>query len=86
MDASQEVSGSLVVACCNCTKVLEFGKEVLDQVPCFVDIPIVVPAHFAVGFWRDDNGLVLSREQVDDALIGVESLVGDQQIGRHARQ
>jgi len=35
---------------------------------------------------RDDDGFVFLRQQGDDPLIGVERLVGDQQVSLHARQ
>jgi len=86
MNAGEEVSSGFVVAGCDGTELLEFCKEVLYQVPCFVDIAVIDPSKLTVCFRRDDDGLVFLRQQGDDPLISVERLVGDQQISLHARQ
>ena len=86
MNAGEEVSSGFVVAGGDGTELLEFCKEVLDQVPYFVDVAVIGPSKLAVYFRRDDDGLVFLRQQGDDPLIGVERLVGDQQISLHARQ
>jgi hypothetical protein len=47
---------------------------------------MIRPGDFPVCFGRDDDGLVFVCQHGDDAFIGVERLVGDEQIGGHARQ
>ena len=41
MDGAQEVARCFVVARCNGTVLLEPGKEVLDQVPRFVQVSVM---------------------------------------------
>ena len=67
-------------------ELLYFCKEVLDQVSCFVEVAVVSPCDFPVCFRRDDDGLVFVSHHGDDPLIGVERLIGDEQIGLHAGQ
>ena len=42
MDPGEEIAGGLVVAGCDGAELLEFREEVLDQVACLVEIPVVV--------------------------------------------
>ncbi len=86
MDGGEEVSGGFVVTCGDGAELLEFCEEVLDQVSCFVEVAVVSPCDFPVCFRRDDDGLVFASQHGDDPLIGVERLVGDEQIGLHAGQ
>lgn len=86
MDGGEEVSGGFVVACGDGAELLEFCEEVLDKMSCFVEVAVVSPRDFPVCFRRDDDGLVFASQHGDDPLIGVERLVGDEQIGLHAGQ
>ncbi len=36
MNGGKEVAGGLVIACGNSTELLEFAKEILNQVTCLV--------------------------------------------------
>ena len=83
MDAGQKVSGRFVVTGRYCAELFEFCEEVFDQVACFVEVTVKGPGDFSIGFGRDDDGLVFGGQQGDDPLIGIECLVGDQQIERH---
>ena len=52
MNGAQEVARCFIVARCNGTVLLEPGKEILDQVPRFVQVTIMaalVPARFETG-------------------------------------
>jgi len=86
MDGGEEVSCGLVVAGGDAAELLELGEEVFDQVPCFVEVAIVIPAHLAVGFWGDHDGFAGCSQRDDYPCVGIESLVGDQRIGLHRRQ
>ena len=86
MDGGEEVSGGFVVTCGDGAELLEFCEEVLDQVSCFVEVAVVSPCDFPVCFRRNHDGLVFASQHGDDPLIGVERLVGDEQIGLHAGQ
>jgi len=50
MNAGEEVLSGFVVAGCDGTELLEFCKEVLDQVPFFVDVAVIGPSKLAICF------------------------------------
>ena len=41
MDGSQEVTSSLVIAGCNGSELFEFAKEILDEMPCLVQMLVI---------------------------------------------
>ena len=51
MDGGEEVSSGFVISCGDGAEELEFGEEVLDQVPGFVEFLVVKPLFFAIGVW-----------------------------------
>jgi len=83
---SKEVPPCFVVACCNGTELFDFGKEILDQMARFVDIPIVTAQFAPVGFGRDHRDPANLGKWREDACVGVECLVGDQRAGLHCGQ
>ena len=86
MNGGQEVAGSLVVARGDGAELLEFGEEILDQVARLEQVSVIVAAHFPVGLGRDHHGLAGGEERIDDPLLGIERLVGDQRLGLHRWQ
>ena len=48
MDGGEEVAGGLVVARGHGTELLEFGKEILDEVTRLVDVLVVVAGQSAI--------------------------------------
>ena len=77
MNGAQEVARCLVVARCNGAVLLEPGKEVLDQVPRFVQVPIMValvPARFETG---NHHSLARFLQRLDHPFLCVISLVSD---------
>ena len=44
MDGGEEVASGLVVAGGDCTELLELGKEVFDQMPCRIEVAVIVRA------------------------------------------
>ena len=67
-------------------ELLEFGEEVLDQVACLVGVLVEGPGHSAVRLGGDHNGFASRRQRLDDRCVGIESFVGNQQIGLHGWQ
>ncbi len=53
---------------------------------CFVGIPIEIPWQSTVGLGWDDSGLPSCGQRLDDAIPGVEGLIGDQHASLHRRQ
>ena len=86
MDAGEEVSGGLVIACRNGSVLLQLGKEVLDQMPRFVEVVVEVTRQTTSSLGRDHSRLSGRRQRGEDAAICIESFVGDQQLGFHRRQ
>ena len=86
VDSGEEISGGFVVEGGDGAALFEFAEEVLDQMARLVEVAIEIAARAAV-FARRDHGRFSSACQHSDApLIGIEGLVGDQQIGGHLRQ
>src|SRR3954451_2463899 len=65
---------------------LQLGEEVLDQVTRLVEVLIVGARLLAVRLGRDHRRLAGLRERPEDALLGVERLVGDQRVRGQVRQ
>jgi hypothetical protein len=86
MDGSQEVPRGLLVAGSDCTKLLDLGEEVLNQMARRIKLSVIVARRRPVGSRRDDSGLARGRQRLKDARVGVERLVGDQRIGLHRGQ
>lgn len=77
LDASEEISGELVVARGDGTKVLEFVEEALDQVALAIEREITAARHLAVDLGRNHRRDVASLERFDEG-VSVESLVAKQ--------
>ena len=86
MDGGKEIPGGFVVAGCDRPELLEFAEEILDQVALFVEFSIEFARPQAVWSRRDYGGFASRRQQVEDAAIGIEGAIGDQQVGGHMRQ
>ena len=64
----------------------EFGEEVLDQMARRIQVAIEFSGLLSIGFRRNHRFLPRRGERLDDALVDIEGLVGDQHIGRHVGQ
>jgi hypothetical protein len=66
--------------------VLEFAKEVLNEVAGFIELPVILPRGFTATPRRNDNldsGLL---QRFDHAFLGVISLVCDHRSGLDIRE
>ena len=77
MDACKKISGELIVACCDRTKVLEFVEEALDEVALTIEGEVARQRDRAAGMGGDDWGDLPVGEAVEEG-IGVVGLVTDQ--------
>ena len=77
MDASQKVSGELIVACRDSSKVLEFIEEALDEVAFAVEGEIAGQWDRTAGMGRNDRGDLPVREGFEHS-IGVIGLVANE--------
>ena len=86
MDEGEEDDIEFVEAGGDGAELLEFGEEVLDQMARLVQVLIIVARVFSVGFVGDDRHLAGPFQRQHDALVGVESLVGDHRVSLQLRQ
>ena len=86
VNGGEEISGGLVVARGDSAEPFEFTEEILDQVACLVEFGIESTRRCTALAERDHGGFAGGRKRLKDPLVGIESLVGDQQIGGHLRQ
>jgi hypothetical protein len=86
MDRGEEIPRRLVVTCRNCSVLLEFAVEILDEVARLVQFLIENARDFAVALGRDHGGLARRKQRFDHALVGIKGFVRQQGIGLHLRQ
>ncbi len=79
--SGEEVPCGFIVTGGDCTILLEFGEEILDQVTGRVEMAIECPGLLPVGLGWDHHGLSGCGQRLDHALVGIEGLVGDERIG-----
>lgn len=76
MDSAEEVASGFVVTGGDGAVLLEFGKEVFDEVAVFVEISVILPLHFAVGFWRDDGLALFGLQAIENPLLRIVGFIG----------
>lgn len=86
MDGGEEVPCCLVVAGGDSAEEFEFGEEVFNQMACFVKVFVVFALNFAVGFGRNHRHLARLLERNQNPRIGIEALVGKQNLSLQLRQ
>lgn len=86
IDGAEEVRGALIVPRGNGAALFELGKEVLDQMACFVQVFIVCAGDCSVGFWRDDDGFACFAQRFNHPFIGIKGFVGNDRVCVHAGQ
>ena len=86
IDGTQKVSASLIVACGNGSILLEFGKEVLNQVARFVQYLVILTQVFTIRAWWNDDGLALRLQRLKHSLIGIIALIPQYRISHDGGQ
>jgi hypothetical protein len=86
VNGSKEISGGFVVARGDCPELLELAEEILDQMARLVEFSVKLARCQAVWPGRDYGRFAGGGQGLENSCIGIEGLVGDQQIGRHIRQ
>jgi len=86
LNGGEEVAPGLVVAGGDGTELLVLGEEVLNQMPSLEEMAVVVSADLTTCPRWNDRRLAGSSQQLKNAFIGIECLVGDQRVGLHAWQ
>ena len=82
MDAPQKVARSLVVARSNSPVLLQACEEVLDQMARLVQMAVIFAWLFAPRSRRNNNGLALVDQRLDQSDMGVVGLVCDDGLRR----
>jgi len=82
VNGSQEVAGSLVVASRDGAILLDACKEVFDQMPGLVQMPVVRTLRFTVRLGRDDDLLLRSQQGFNDPFIGIKRLIRNHRLRR----
>ena len=86
MDGGEKISRGFVVARGDGAELFEFAEEVLDQVARLVEMFVEIAGRGAVAAERNDRPFAGLGERPDDPLVGIVSLVGDQDGGGDLRQ
>ncbi|MDB5769836.1 MAG: hypothetical protein JWM42_210 [Burkholderia sp.] len=71
MDGSEKITSGLVIAGCNGSELLELTEEILDQMPCAVQVFVIEPLVRAMAFRRDDRGLAGPSQWFKYPYVGV---------------
>ena len=86
MDGREEVSSGLVIAGGNRPVLLELTIEVLHEVARLVQFLVVEAVNLSIALGRNDELFSCRKQRLDDALIGIKSLVRQQGVGLHLGQ
>jgi hypothetical protein len=86
VEGGEEISGGLIVARGDAAELFKFAEEILDQVACLVERLIDLAGRCSVLPRRDHGGFSGTRQRLENALISIIGLVGDQDLGSHLRQ
>jgi hypothetical protein len=86
MDASEEVSGGLVIAGGNGSVLLELTIEVLHEVARLVQFLVVEALNLSITLGWNDELFSCGEQRLDNAFIGIESLVCQQGVSLHLGQ
>jgi hypothetical protein len=86
IDAGEEISGGFVIAGGDGSELLEPAEEILDPMAHLVALPVERGRIEAVWSRWNYRRFAGGGEWLEDALVGIEGAIGDQEIGRHLRQ
>ena len=83
---SKKDPGGFIVACGDGAELLEFGEEILDEVPRLVHVLVVGTRSFSVGLWWDDNLFSGPLQRFYDSFIGIKGFIRKNSFCRDVRQ
>ena len=63
INCSQKILSPLIIACGNGSVLLECGKKVFNEMPCFVQLPVIVTGELTVALGRNDCRLAVNRRR-----------------------
>jgi hypothetical protein len=82
MNATEEISGCLVVASGNGSVLFEASEEVFDEMSSLVQVSIVIARLLARGSRRNHHRFFFVQQRLDHSGLGVVGLVGDDGLAR----
>ena len=86
MDGGEEVSGGLIIAGRNGSVLLELTIEVLHEVARLVQFLVVEALNLSITLGWNDELFSCREQRLDNAFIGIESLVCQQGVSLHLGQ
>jgi hypothetical protein len=86
MDASEKVSGGLIITGRDSSELFELTYKILDQMARLVHLSVKIPRYLATPPGRNYGRLARRHEWFDHALVGIEGFIGQHGIGFHLRQ
>ena len=86
MDNAEEVAGGLVVPRGNTAILLNFVKELLDQMPCPVQVLTATARPFMAASGRSHDTFARVLQWIDETFPRIVSLVGDDDGSTRIRQ
>ena len=86
MEGTEEVAGGLVVTSGNAAILLELVEKLLNQVTCLVQVLVVLTGLSAAALGRNDNAFACLVQRIDEPLLGIVSLVGNDGGSRRVSQ
>ena len=84
--AARKFLAVFVIAGRNCSVLLDLTIEVLHEVARLVQFLVVEALDLSITLGRNDEFFSCRKQRLDDALIGIESLVCQQGVGLHLGQ
>ena len=74
INCSEKILRPLIVACGNGSVLLECGKEVFNEMPCFVQVLIIITRSSTITLGRNHCHLALLLESLNHTFIGIYPL------------
>ena len=71
MDGGEKITSGFVIAGGDGSELLELTEEILDQMPCLVEVLVIEPLARAVAFRRYDRGLAGPGQWFEYPYVGV---------------
>jgi hypothetical protein len=86
IDSREEDFGAFIVAGREGAVLFESGKEILAQMPRFLELLIIRPLDCPMGFWRNDGGFAGLLQRFEHPRIRIEGFIGNDDICGNRRQ
>ena len=85
VDTTEESAGAFIVSGCNGAVLLDFLKEILDEMPPFIHLFVVFALFDPVGFRRYDGLNLGLFQQIKDTLVRIIGLISQEGFYAHQK-